>query len=208
MTSFRLYTEDGLTVGEFAVNSVAEVNEQTRGDTATLEIEFPQEFDLTVESGTTITIPSGESRAYGDITVNGTLISNGALFANSITVNDGGLYQSDGDDTIEENLVQDYTLFQTLAEFAGKYETEESQNATVKYREFIDTTAINSLVIGVEPSSNLQTKNITGIWGLLNDVSDARNQSLSTTRLTLEVDILAAFDEYSEVTDVQTTLEV
>jgi len=214
MTAFTITTKsNGVLVGRFAVNSVSEINNNTRGETATFALDFREFADLTVASGDTYTVEAGDIEGYDDIVVDGTLVvdDNATLYGNSLTQNDGStvtISENNGTLSIDQGSVQDIDTLLTFDEDAGSYNTTESLSNTQYYREQISQSEIDSLVFGVEPATQLQDENITGVWGLVNDIQDSRNNALSIRRLTITVDILAQFDEYADHTALENALQL
>lgn len=57
-------------------------------------------------------------------------------------------------------------------------------------------TAIRSLAMGFNPSSDIQDRNVDGFWGVVVGGADVRNAPLTNYQLEFEVFVLAEFDEY------------
>lgn len=141
---------------------------------------------ITIPAGTTLTVPDGAVLAGQRITVNGTLD------------NDGTVAIYDGIGTL-----LDYD------EYSGNYKVTEMLNGILKYDDTVPNSApIENLLIGIEPAPDLQASNIPGVWGLIENVEDTRNAALSNEQMTLTVRVLARFDEYDSISDVQAALEV
>jgi len=100
--------------------------------------------------------------------------------------------------------------FQTLTDYddyAGSYAPIELLNGNEKYRDHIpESGSIESLLVGIEPSSDLKNKDISGVWGVIDDISDSRNAALSTVQVELSVRVLARFAEYADHTTAESTL--
>jgi len=174
----------------------------TRGQTATFTFEFGDSVttqfnsDYTIQgtesfgtvivpSGVTLTIPSGTTLNVDSIVVNGTLDEQGTL--NSAN---GSLFS-----------------LNEFVEWGGSYTTQTMLNSVEKYRlQIPDSVGIDSLVVGVEPSQELQDRGIVGVWGLVDRVRNERNQALTTNRYGVEITVLAPIDEYATVSDVETDL--
>jgi hypothetical protein len=92
---------------------------------------------------------------------------------------------------------------------AGSYALQGTNKNTQRYKERLPSGAnINSLVIGLEPDTELQNDDIVGKWGLISDVADSRSQALTNPVATIEIDVLADYSEYADVTAVQNDLEI
>ena len=191
MTEFTIETKSsGDYTGEYATNSPNELNNATRGDSATfvLEIDGLGELnELVVASGDTYQIVDGDSETYESADIDGTLDLDGRLVINANAAE--SIFQYD--------------------EYAGKYTLMETIDSSQPYREFLpDSIGIDTNLVGIRPSNDLQSKQIDGVWGLISDISDSRNQPLTTDRITITVDILAQYDEYSNHTAVENELLV
>lgn len=103
----------------------------------------------------------------------------------------------------------DQTVLEELAQWAGSFTTMEMIDNTVKYRDQLPSSAtITSCVLGIEPSTELTADNVVGVWGLLESVSNQRNQPLTTNRYQFDVTVLAPYDEYAGHTAVANGLEI
>lgn len=205
-TTYKVHTKsNGTLIGEF--NS-AGPNITTRGQ----DVEFtlwlpPSDSDLvvsdsvtiagtnaydtiTVESGGTLTI-TGTGNVYtGEVANNGTIDNQGTLVINSSFK---GSF---------ENVIQ-------YGDYAGKTTTVELLSGEHRYREFVSASPdIDSLLVGIEPSNDLQNKDITGVWGVISGVSDPRGPALNTHRYTITITILAEYSEFSDHNSAETTLKV
>jgi len=209
MTRFKIRTKDnGILTAEFAVNSVSELNNQTRGESASINGEFEPLTDLTVASGETYTVESNTFEAYDAIIVDGTLTIDGELNGNSLTINDGGTVNDNGELNINNGLVAGFNTVFEYDPFAGKYTLTETLGAAQKYTEQFSTSTITTLLVGIEPEQNLKDRNITGKWALIDNVTDNRNQALSTNRLGISVTILEELDNYTDHTAVENALKL
>jgi len=207
MTRFKLHTKDnGIFVGEYATNAPSEVNNQTRGESATFELEFNEFGDLVVASGDTYTIDAGEFEGWDHVIVRGTLTVNGELNCNELTI-DGGTINDNGTITIGDGYVNNYADLFDYDRFAGSYTPLETLGNKYPYSERIDN-SIDSLVFGIEPSTQLQNEYINGIWAILDNITDSRNQPLSTNRITIDVTILAQYDEYADHAAIENDLKL
>jgi hypothetical protein len=197
---YRLQTKSN---GQLPVEyNTADPTTWTRGQTATFEFELGGQNSVTFDAD--YTVSDGET--YDSVTVpSGTTLTipDGAtLFVNTIVIN--------GDLVIDGELVTGTGAFQNLSEFvewAGNYTTQTMLNGVRKYREQIpDTIGIDTLVVGVTPSEELQANDVVGVWGLIDQISNQRNQPLTTDRYQVDVTVLAPLDEYNSVTDVESDL--
>lgn len=92
---------------------------------------------------------------------------------------------------------------------AGSYALQGTNTNKQRYKEHLPSGAnINSLVMGVEPEAKLQSEDIVGKWGLVSEITDARSQALTNPVATIEIDVLADYPEYADVTAVQNDLEI
>lgn len=179
-------------VADFATNDIAELDNKTRGDTATFELHSMNGETLTVESGETHTISSGETEIYQRVNV----LENGTL-----NIEENGTLIETGGDNLEE--MQDY------ADHAGAFATNVTLNNTQKYREQIPTDAdVDSIMIGLEPSDNLKSRGVNGIWGLVTGGSDLRTPALTNPIYSVDIQILAEFSDYDNHAAVESDLSV
>lgn len=180
-------------------------NNWTRGESASFTFELPT-FDgdltvsgtytvsgvesygsITVESGATLTIPSGTVLQGETLTNNGTIDQDGTLTINDATT-----------ETLNKYV-----------EWAGSWATMEMLNNVVKYRtQLPDAEPVDSLVWGIEPNSDLQGENVVGVWGLVESIDNQRNQPLTTNRYQIDVTVLAPLDEYADIDAVESDLVI
>jgi len=261
-TTFEIGLKNGVTIPvDFAVNSVSEINNKTRGDTASIEAKIPESEDFepfenltvtgsytipsgktetyattTVESGATLTvegtlntgvldaqgtvtgdgqvnvntqtytIPSGETEFYdtliindgAEVEVNGILVTN-EIINNGILDNNGAIYNTG---------VTPLDLLLSFDEFAGKFTVNETLGSKQSYSEFIPTDLfIESLLIKIQPNDELEAKRVRGVWGLIENVTDSRNNPLTINRWTIDVTILARFEQYTNHSAVEADLK-
>jgi hypothetical protein len=178
-------------------------NANTVGQTNTYTFYLNDNITYTQDT----TIQSGDIVEYDNIVVESgvTLTINGTLQCNNITV--------DGDVVVNGDLiVTDTSARNTLlsyGEWAGKYNTNTMIDATVKYTERIPTSeSIDSLVVGIEPASDLQNKDVVGAWGIIDSIQDLRNGPLGTDRIELQITTLAKYSDYSDVSGVENSLKL
>lgn len=140
---------------------------------------------------TTFTI---ETKANGTLTADFALNDPNEL--NTTTTGDRASFTFDVSTSVFQTLQQYDTL-------AGAYRTTETLTGNLYYSETLSSSNIDSLAIGVEPSAELQNEDVTGVWTLIDNVTDARNQALSTTRVTLETTVIAPFTKYADHTELE-----
>ena len=207
---YKIHTDKYGTLYAEWVNSDPEnINNRTRGGSATFNLHVPQD-DKIVPNGTSETIPESAFVVTQDLivetdatlTVNGTLIVHGTT-----TVEENGTINGDG--TINTLGVDLHGALLSYDRHAGSYTLSKTLSNTQRYKLRLPASPnINSLVIGLEPATDLQNEKIAGKWGLINNVTDARTQALTNSIVTVEIDILADFVEYSDVTNVEDNLAI
>jgi len=65
----------------------------------------------------------------------------------------------------------------------------------------------DSLVFEIKPSSDLQAKDVEPIWGIVDSITDQRNNPLNNIQYELTVTVLAFGSEYSSHTDIEADLQ-
>jgi hypothetical protein len=142
---------------------------------------------VTVEDGATLTVPEGSLLQATEVTGPGTVTGEGAI-------------QITGDLD---------AAFNEYAEWAGSYATLEMLNSQVKYRiQIPDDAGIDSLVWGITPNTELADRNVVGVWGLVENIQNERNQALSINRYAVDVTVLAPINDYATISDVETDLVI
>lgn len=206
-TSWTIRTDSNIDfIADAVLSDPSDTNTITRGESASYVFNNTQTV-LTIGAGETYTIPSGETENYVDVIVNGTLVVDGTLNVETIDVN-GTLTGSGQVNTSREDAF-DFDDLEPYSTYSGKYSLVETLGSQQRYNELLPASAgINTLLVAIIPNSDLSNKDISGYWGLIDDVIDERNRPLSNTRVGLEITILAPFDEYADHTAVQTDLEV
>lgn len=205
-TTFLLHTDASTPAkAKFSTSAPSELNNKTRGDTASFTLEI--QGDKTIPSGGSFTVPEGVTEYYGVLTVEetATLTIHGTVFAEVVNDEGSNITVSDSGELNFLDTVAGVSELLDLDEYAGKHSIDESFRGTQYYKEFTPDSV--SLVVGVEPNQALQDREIPGVWGLISNVTDERNTALNTNRLTVDVTVLAPFGEYADVTAVQNTLE-
>jgi len=193
--SWTIYTQDGRLFPDYATG---DLHNLTDGETSTFVFGFDDltpgvTSELLVESGETYTIESGETEVYETSTVEdgGTRI-----------VEDGGELVITGEDTQAD-------LIEALDQEAGNYVPYTTIQNEHEYRVKLPQDAeITDLIVGVEPNDELQTREVTGIYGVVASMTDNRNSSLTNYQYEMTVLKLADYDEYSDINDAVADLKV
>lgn len=204
-TTFKIHRPSSTGQADFSTSAPSELNNTTRGETATFTLEIDSAENYTIASGETLTVAQGEAEYYGTLTVDGTLNVDGEVYAEVLDDNGGTVNISATGEVTLLDTVSDSGELLAVDEYAGKHSVEESFRGTQYFKEFTPDNV--SLIIGIEPNQDLQAKNIPGVWGLVSNVVDERTTTLNTNRLTLEVTVLATFAEYSSAAAVSDALE-
>jgi len=186
----------------------------TRGDSQSITLRFPGggQLDDLVVTGT-YTVPSGTTETYDVVQIQngGTLIiEDGASIYCNRRDNDGTV-DNDGLFSIGSAVLggDAWVEMQQTADFGGEYTINESLNSQQRYTERIPSGAdVDSLVVGIEPSAELQNNDVTGIWALVDGGTDERNTTLSEWQYTVDVTVLAELSEYSTLTDLENGLKL
>lgn len=194
--SFTIHASTETLTAISALNSPSEINNLTRGDTATFTFRFAGDSltaeSLVVETNDTHTVATNTTEIYTQTDVK----ENGQL-----NVQENGTLNVTGGDN--RDTLQEY------ADHAGAFASQTTLNNTQLYREQIPTNAdIGSIVLGIEPSTTLQNDDIEGIWGIVTGGSDMRNQALSNDQFQIELRVLAEYSEYADHTAISNDLEV
>jgi len=205
-THYKVYT-DGLETyyAQHAQSDPSDVNNTTRGDTFSITLKFPKDTSLTIPSGGSTTINTGETSVQSNIVVNGTLTVNGVLVVYESITNNGEI-NNNGEIIRLENPRE---ALYSYDQHAGSYSILETLSNKRAFSTRLPTnTAYESLVVGIEPATDLQDKNISGVWGLVTNITDGRTRPLTNNTIEIELEILAQYDEYNTIDDVTTDLEV
>jgi len=207
MTQYVVKTADVTLKAQHVQSDPSSINNRTRGETATFDLLIEDLETLSVANGDTYTVESGQTEVYGSVDVDGTLTINGTLVVRGTFDNDGTV---DNNGTLR--VLGSVNRFRDLLAYdrhAGSYTFTATLNNTQKFKQRLPTSPnISSLVIGLEPSNDLETRNVAGKWGLIRNVTDSRTRALTNPVITLEIDILADYSEYSDITSVQNDLEI
>jgi hypothetical protein len=209
--TFTITTQDHTLTAEHAQSDPNELNNRTRGSTATFDFLIPLgTTTLTVASGDTYTVSAGTTEKYNNADIDGTLvIEDTAELVIFGTLDNDGTINNNGSLTLTSGTAGGFANLIDYDRHAGSYSLNETLNNTQRYKERLPSNAnISSLVVGIEPAGELQNKEVQGKWGLISNVTDNRTRALTNPVLTLEIDILADYTEYSSVSDVQTNLGI
>jgi len=206
MTEWEIHTSDNTSIiADFALNDPSEVNTITRGDTATYSFGNVA-TKLTINTGETYTVETGTTEEWDYVVVDGTLVIDGTLEADQVDNN--GTIDLNGTLDINEKYAFELQDVQRYSPFSGKYAINETLGSKQQYSEFVPPSAdIDTLLVGVEPQQDLKDETIEGYWGLINNISDDRNRALSNSQITLDIDVLATYEEYSDHTAVEADLK-
>lgn len=187
-------------------SSPAESNRVRRGATASYRFRNPT-TRLTVEGGETATISGGETERidFVEVRSGGTLIIDGTLTCERLVVD--GTVTVNGTLDVSGPPPTDLEFLRGYREFAGQAQLISTLNSTQKFSESIGD-ALDTLVIGIEPSDDLQFSDIPGVWGVVEGISDGRNQPLTNNTVEIEVSILAPYSKYNSITDVTNSLKI
>jgi len=205
-TSVTITREDGTEILADAVtNGPTEVNQLTLGESATLSLVSDKDR-LIVPEGSTVTVSPGQTRVVGltRIRTGGELIVDGTLETSQID-NDGTL-TNNGTVIVTGGPRSVFDLLSLADNRAGGFTTGETLDSSVTFREFVPDG--DSLLVRVAPADGLQAEDMPGIWGLVEDVTDARRPALNLNQIELSVRVVAQLQEYDAHTDVRDALEV
>jgi len=176
----------------------------TRGETAALTAELP-DFDRTevVQQDQTVrgVKSAGRLRVAGGVTL--TVASTGVLQVTDLVVD--GAVDNNGQIIIDGG--RRARQIDTLTEHGGAFATFETATGEVQFRTQLPSgEPVSRLLVGVEPAARLRDRQVVGVWALVEDISDQRAAPLSTTRVEIELRVLARLNEYSTVADVESAL--
>lgn len=175
-----------------AEKGVTNVQNITVGETTTLElrqVEVAVDSDvLTVTSA--ITIPGDEE--FTQVNVSG-----GSLDTLGGTVN------------VTNSAQSGHMRLRQLTQYAGAYSLTETLDTTVRFRQQLPSgLPFNSLVIKATPSQDIQDRGMEAFYGILSSGSDERPLPLNRYPFTLELDVLALGDDYSDIAELKNNLEI
>jgi len=204
-TSYTIHTKsNGSIIADF---QSGDLHNLTRGESSNFTFNLPQNTDLVVENGETYTVPSGQTIGFETTTVNtgGTLIVNGTLQTTTFVDN-----TTNGTTVNGQIIVTDTGSYTTLQEYehhAGSYSLNETLQNAFPYSEQLPPSQ-DSIVFRIEPSTDLQTKNVRPIWGIVDSITDNRNTALNNISYQISVTVLAFGSEYSDFTSIENDLKI
>lgn len=209
---YRIHTDKfGTLYAEWVESDPSSINNRTRGDSATFDLHVPQD-DKVVQSGTSETIPAGAFVVTQDLLVesNATLTVNGTLIVHGTSnVEQGGTIDGTGTVDVLSGPADPQATLLEYDRHAGSYSLTSTLNNTQRYKERLPSSPnINSLVVGLEPATDMVNEEIIGKWGLISNVTDNRTRALTNPIVTVDIEILADYPEYSDVTSIQNDLAI
>jgi len=208
MTEYVVHTQDTTLRCSHVQSDPSDINNRTRGGSATFTLSIKPREPLSVASGESHTVPSGQTEVYETAEINGTLTINGTLVVYG-TFDNNGTVDNNGKLTLKDARLNRLAELLAYDRHAGSYTLTETLGNVQRYKERLPTNPnINSLVVGLEPATDLSDRDIAGKWGLISNITDNRTRALTNPVITLEIDILADYNEYSDVTDVQNNLAI
>jgi len=194
---------------DYALTDIPDLNNRTHGDSATIRLHIPRQLgDKTIAGGDTFTVGGDEIKRYNNFTVDGTLeINNGGVVIVNGTLDNNGTIDNDGTLKTANTNAGD---LKDHDRHGGSFSTVDVLSNTIKYRENIpdSPTNISALVIGIEPSGDLMDEKLSGIWGLIDSVSDTRTRALTNDSVAVDVTILGEYSEFTDVADVENNLKI
>lgn len=206
-TEYIITTKSQKYQATFAATDPESLNNRTRGDTATFDLQV-DDPELVVQSGETYTVESGTTEIYENADIDGTLVIDGELIVYGTVDNDGTI-TTNGTFTINSGTANTLENLLDFDRHAGSYALRTTLNNTAKYKQQLPTKSnVDSLVIALEPAQSLQDEDIVGKWGLISNVTDNRTRALTNPIITVEIDILADLSEYSDHTAIENDLEI
>lgn len=148
----------------------------------------------------TVNIPSGGFKI--DTRGNGIIICH----ANLATPNAVVVGQTN---TLSLHIKYNLAVLLEYGEWAGKYETSTMLDGTEKYTDRIPPgDNIDTILVGIEPSDDLQNNNVPAFYGVIDSISDSRNPTLDTDIVDISLTMLAAYDDYADIDAAVTDLRL
>jgi len=190
---FKIHTkEHGPIIAEYATSDPYTV---TRGGRARLQVWIPEENILTVTSDTTI--PSEKAWVFSDITIDGaTLTVEGSLQADTINVINSGSINVDGG-TVNTSDIDAFAELLDYGDFAGSFSTNTTLSGIELYNEQTPT-ARDTLLIGIEPATKIQNNDLSGVWGLVDNIREVRDKTLTTQTIEIELRVIAEYNQFAD----------
>lgn len=205
-TGYTVYINDNTTLEADVVTSSLSVSNQiARGESVEITLR-DVDLQLIVGDGETVVIDDTQEINRVKINSGGTLTVDGTLRADEL--GNQGTLNVNGTLTVSESVGVELEGIRQYREYAGNATLTETIDGTQRFSETIDTGALDSLVIGIEPNSDLKNRGIPGVWGVVDSVSDSRNRQFSTNAITLSLKVLAPYSEYNTVSGVTNDLRI
>lgn len=206
MSKYKIHTKSNGTITAEANLSSPNAGVVGQSNTLTFWLESYRgdktyRSDTTIGSGSTVKFASVTITSGTTLTVNGTLETHDLTVDGAIDVNGEVIIKTSGDTELS-------TLLE-YSEWSGKYETNKMLDGTTKYTErFPSSEGIDSLVLGIEPSSDLINADVNGVWGLVDSISDQRGPTLDTNRVDISITVLAEFSDYTDHSSLESALKL
>ena len=140
-----------------------------------------------------------ETQSNGDVTAQ--YATSGLTTLNEVTIGDTAQI------TVEVDNATDFETLLSYQDYAGKYTVINTLDGKDRYAEFTPDTA-DGLVFGVDTGTDLTSIYVNGIWGLVSNITDARNTALNTNRISVELQVLGFYSDYTDHRDVEQDLKV
>jgi len=124
----------------------------------------------------------------------------------TVTVTDSGILTVNGTLYVTGDNPEQ---LQEYEQEAGNFVSHTTENNNHKYSLNIPSNAtIDDLIVEIKPSQKLQDNDVEGLYGVISDVTDERNNALTNYDYGLSVFKLADLGEYSDVNAAKSDLEV
>jgi len=205
-TGYTIHTNGNTTLeADVVTSSLSEANRITRGEPIEIQLR-DVDLQLIVGNGETVVIDDAQEINRVEINNGGTLTVDGTLRADEL--DNQGTLNVNGTLTVNESVGVELEELRQYREYAGSATLTETLDGTQRFSESIDTAALDSLVIGIEPDSDLKTRGIPGVWGVVDSISDSRNRQLTTNTITLSLSVLAPYSDFNSVSDVTNDLRI
>jgi hypothetical protein len=162
-----------------------------------------------VDYWTALTITTNEVAVYDTLSISAgnSVVVNGVLQAQTID-NDGEL---DNNNTVLAGAQPGFERLLDYDEYVEGISIQSMLDGTQTIFERKPPSApVDSHVIGIEPAPSLENEYIRDQWGVITNLTDAREEPLNTDRIELEVTILAPKEDYADrqtvINELTTTL--
>jgi len=102
----------------------------------------------------------------------------------------------------------EWASFQQYADYAGAFVLHRGVDGDVRYTSRLPTSAdVDSLLLGIEPNSDLKNRDVTGVWGVVDSGSDERDNALANYEYAIDLTVLAEFAKYADHASALSALE-